>query len=193
MKYIPPKKKKKYIDKVLTAIQISRFLVFFLLSKKNPPFQRIRYETEIESTYLTVEEKKKKEKKNCPKTFVRHTHHHDRARNCFHAHTGVRVTIVKLRACVCGERPGCCKGCLSVAADRSAKLARRFNHYRQSSRAGKKKNLGQTSERASTGHPGNSLSIFACRNVEGSHRRALERKMSSTTKKSTFSFRYFFF
>lgn len=35
-----------------------------------------------------------------------------------------------------------------MAADRSVKLARRFNHYRQSNRAGKKKNLGQTLARA---------------------------------------------
>lgn len=70
-----------------------------------------------------------------------------------------------------GSRQACC---LSVAADRSAKLARRFNHYRQSSRPAKRKiwvrrELTRSGERGGGGGGGRApLSIFACHDGKSS-------------------------
>lgn len=65
-----------------------------------------------------------------------------------------------------------------VAADRSAKLARRFNHYRQSSRPAKRKIwVRRERTRAREGgrgeRVGGSLSIFACHDGKSSWKKRL--------------------
>ena len=102
--------RKENIDKISKSLCflpfVSKFTKILCSNKKWQFYFFLNMKLKLKvHGYLRVEEKK-----NFTSLWP------DRARNHFHIHTrihtytGVRVTIVKLRACISGERPGCCKG-----------------------------------------------------------------------------------